>query len=178
MASGSHDERKTPPLEQSIEPGELNDMEVHDEDRMQGGRDSAESGTALWFSFLLQVSKNMFKCSVCLMLFQGMAPIPESTPKVDADTAKVAYAHETLYMIQAETIIAECAHRRSIASSRPLELHMMRKRENLKHAQAAFRMLCLLHNPRHSHRSALPDCHAAMSLKRTRLPDLEVEARG
>jgi hypothetical protein len=82
VASGSHDERKTLPLEQSIEPGELNDTEVRDEDGMQGGQD-AESGTALWFSLLLQVSKHKFKCQFILRFFRECplyrSPLPKLT---------------------------------------------------------------------------------------------------
>jgi hypothetical protein len=101
---------------------------------------------------------------------QGMPPLPDSIPKINANSAKVAYAHETLDMIQAETFIAECAYRRSIASSQPLEIQMMRKRQILKHARAAFRVLCEDHTPCRPLHYTLPDRHPATSFIPTSFP--------
>jgi hypothetical protein len=107
-----------------------------------------------------------------------MPTLPESIPKIDANSAKVAYAHETLDMIQAETFIVECAYRRSVASSLPLETHMMRKREVLKRAQAAFRIFCHDHNPHRPFRYTLPDRHPPTSFTPTSFPpNLEVGGR-
>jgi hypothetical protein len=99
-----------------------------------------------------------------------MPILPDFLSDIEVNSAKVAYAYETLDIIQAETFIAECAYRRSIASSRPLESHMMRKREMLERARAAFKELCLEHTPRAPLRFALPIHHSATSFAPTTFP--------
>jgi hypothetical protein len=96
-----------------------------------------------------------------------MPILPASLPKVEVNAAKVAYAHETLDMIQAEAFISECAYRRYMAATRPLEVHMMRKREILERARAAFQDLCAQHEPRITLRYSLPVSCGATSFKPT-----------
>ena len=175
-SDSSYDERDghETQVSSSIGPGELNE-ERQDQDRAQGGQDAENRDAAVaWFPLLLQVSKHyIFSVLVHLViLFRGCPhnTLPDSIPKIDANSAKVAYAHETLDMIQAETFMAECAYRRSISSTLPLEIHMMRKREILKRAREAFRVLCLEHNPCRPLRYALPDRNPATSFVPTSFP--------
>jgi hypothetical protein len=104
-----------------------------------------------------------------------MPSLPESIPNLDVNSAKVAYATETLNMIQAETFMAECAYRRSIASSLTLEIHMMRKREVLNRARKAFRLFCRRHHPHRTLRFGPPNRAPSTSFTPTSLPNLNVE---
>jgi hypothetical protein len=104
-----------------------------------------------------------------------MPPLPESISNVDVNSAKVAYANETLNMIQAETFMAECAYRRSIASSVTLEIHMMKKRKVLNLAREAFRVFCLRHTPRRTLRFGLPNRVPSPSFIPTSLPNVNAE---
>jgi hypothetical protein len=99
-----------------------------------------------------------------------MPILPDSLPKIEANAAKVAFAYETLDMIQAEAFIAECAYRRYMASTRPLEVHMTRKREFLEHAKSSFKALCDDHHPRVQIRYAFPVSHPASSFTPTTFP--------
>jgi hypothetical protein len=123
-------------------------------------------------SLLLQVSgEHVFSVSYHLLItFKGMPILPDFISPIEANAAKVAYAFETLDIIQAEAFIAECAYRRSIASSIPLKLYMIRKRDVLDRARVAFKDLCLTHTPRIPLRFTLPDGDPATYFAPTTFP--------
>jgi hypothetical protein len=77
-----------------------------------------------------------------------MVMLPDSIPRIEINAAKVAYAYETVDMIQAHVFLAECAYKRAIATIRPLEVRMMRARVVLQRAQTALQDLCVDHQPR------------------------------
>jgi hypothetical protein len=106
-----------------------------------------------------------------------MPVLPNSIPEIEVNAAVVAYAYETLDMLQAETFIAECAYRRVMASSRPLEVNMTRRRDILERARVMFEALCRDHYPRIRLRYSLPVRYPATSFTPTSFPPSS-EAKG